>query len=141
MGFHEEREEFKAELEDRLETAHLKDPEAMWEATVRPWWDLASKVLRRQGYVCEIAEDETGGRRMRVWNDSIGWSESNAAELSYAWNTAQVELTQRVDDAEQPVTHHSKLPVSRLTAEKVREHLRGFVKDIKEYVATFSKQP
>lgn len=137
MGLEQDREEFRAELLDRLETAQWKDPEALWEATVRPWWDLAVDALQCQGYACEVTEGEAGSRRMRVWNDAIGWPESNAAELAYAWNTIQVEITQRILDAEQPVTHHSALPVSRLTAEKVREHLRGFVKDIKEYVATF----
>ena len=137
MGLDEDREEFRAELEDRLETAQLKDPEAMWEATVRPWWDLAVDALRRQGYACEVRETETGARQIRVWNDALGWHQPDAAELSYAWSTSRVEITQRVVDAQQPVTHRSDLPVSRLTAEKVREHLRGFLKDIKEHVASF----
>jgi len=137
MGLNEDLAAFEAELEDRLETARLKDPRALWEATVRPWWDLAAETLQRQGYACEVAETGTNTRRMRVWNDAIGWPPERAAELTYAWNAAQIEITQRTTDAQQPVAHHSELPVSRLTAEKVREHLRGFVKDIKEYVATF----
>jgi len=137
MGLGEDLEAFEAELEDRLETAHLKDPEALWAATVRPWWALAAEVLQRQGYACELVEVEAGTQRMRVWNDAIGWPAEHAAELTYAWNAARIEITQRVTSAQQPVTHHSALPISRLTAEKVREHLRGFVKDIKEHVATF----
>lgn len=138
MGFQEDLEEFKAELEERLETACLKDPRAMWEATVRPWWDLAAEVLQRQGYACEIADDEIGVRRMHVWNEAIGWPESEAAELAYAWDTEQVEIIQRVVHPKGPVAHRAELPVSRLTSEKVREHLRRFVKDIKSYVASLS---
>lgn len=137
MGLTEDREEFKAELEERLETARLKDPQATWDATVRPWWELAADVLRRQGYDCAISDDDEG-RRMRVWNEAIGWPESEAAELIYTWNTARVEIAQRVGGAT-PDPHDAELPVSRLTSEKVREHLRRFVKDVKAYVATLAE--
>ena len=139
MGLNEDREEFKAELEERLETARLKDPQAMWDATVRPWWELAAGVLTRQGYDCELTEDDTGVYCMRVWNDAIGWPPTHAAELIYAWTTEQVEISQRVVHPKEPVAHHAELPVSRLTAEKVREHLRRFIKEIKTYVATLSE--
>lgn len=136
MGLHEDRIEFATELEERLETAHFKAPQAMWEATVRPWWELAADVLHRQGYTCKVDGDEPDSRHMRVWNDAIGWSEEAAAELVYTWDARQVSVTQRIAHPTDPAEIHAELPVSRLTAEKVREHLRRLIKDIKAYVTT-----
>lgn len=136
MGLDEDRNEFRSELEERLETAHYKNPQAMWSATVRPWWELAAEALQSQGYACAIDVDASGSRRMRVWNERIGWPQSDAAELVYACTPTHVEIRERLAHQKDPLAHRSELPVSRLTAEKVREHLRRFVKDIKAYVAT-----
>ena len=139
MGLTEDREEFRAELEERLETARLKDPQVTWEATIRPWWELAADVLTRQGYDCQIIDEEARIRRFRVWNETIGWPGESSAEMIYTWDTSHVEVTQRIAHPKHPVHHRDELPLSRLTAEKVREHLRRFVKDIKTYVATLSE--
>ncbi|MFB6287002.1 MAG: hypothetical protein ABEK03_10565 [Candidatus Bipolaricaulia bacterium] len=136
MGLDEDRSEFRSELEERLETAHYKDPQALWEATVQPWWELAAEALRSQGYACAIDVEASDVRRMRVWNERIGWPQSDAAELVYACTPTHVEITEQIAHRKDPLAHRSELPVSRLNAEKVREHLRRFVKDIKAYVAT-----
>lgn len=131
-----DRHEFETELHESLETAQFKNPRAVWDATVKPLWEVGREVLKRHGYDCELSEDGPGTKRIRVWNETLEWHERDAAQLAYDWGGSQVKIVQKVGHQERSVTAGDGMPIGRLTTEKVKEHLRVFMKEIKDHLST-----
>lgn len=137
----EDRLQFEEELAASLETAALKSPDSLWPVTIEPWWEVCRQELEAHGYQVELGAGNGGDfeASFRVWNETFNWLKPDAAWLTYRWDAAEVDVSQRITGRNTGPSRSGTIPISRLTSEKVREHLRHFVKDIKTRVASLDE--